>query len=299
MYTCTIQFWPGSLQSERLLPMRRVVMAWCTIQYAMQSTYPFVRLNAKTEFVFDPFLLINPNHQYETTSNNNSKATKPSIHHNAESIQALKRKQAILETLLLIIKKSWGKKNIQHSKQHSVGQWLGRSVFRRAEELSTTNSVLIIREPCQWWNHRFLYRRQTWAKINANVGNSAIASSMEEEAETLQLSSPRSRLGSWYSHGFEHRTAHLIRSRVDYAQLGDSRRDCSNLSSPQQKCNCMAEDLDWEVFMETTLQEQAERESTTSPFTPASCCPPTTTRPRHGKIIFFVEDDTLYVNVLN
>lgn len=109
--------------------------------------------------------------------------------------------------------------------------------------------------------------RNFLVKINANIGNSAVTSSIEEEVEKLVWST---RWGA--DTVMDLSTGRYIHETREWI-LRNSPVPIGTVPIYQalEKTNGIAEDLTWELFRDTLL-EQAEQGWTTSPSTPASCC---------------------------
>ena len=97
--------------------------------------------------------------------------------------------------------------------------------------------------------------RNFLVKINANIGNSAVTSSIEEEVEKLHLGHP---LGRRHGDGPLHRQATSTRP----ASGSSATRPCPIGTVPiyqaLEKVGGVAEDLTWEVYRDTLI-EQAEQ----------------------------------------
>lgn len=70
--------------------------------------------------------------------------------------------------------------------------------------------------------------RKFHVKINANIGNSAIRSAIEDEVEKNDMGNA---LGSRYNYGSINRKGYSHNTRMDYPQLACSCRDRSYLPS--------------------------------------------------------------------
>jgi hypothetical protein len=68
--------------------------------------------------------------------------------------------------------------------------------------------------------------RNFLVKINANIGNSAVASSIEEEVDKMRWAT----LGRGHGDGFVHRPQHPRHARMDFAQLARADRHRPDLS---------------------------------------------------------------------
>lgn len=107
--------------------------------------------------------------------------------------------------------------------------------------------------------------RNFLVKINANIGNSAVASSIEEEVEKMRWAT------KWGADTvMDLSTGKNIHATREWI-LRNSPVPIGTVPIYQalEKVNGKAEDLTWEIFRDTLI-EQAEQGSTTSPSTPAS-----------------------------
>jgi len=91
-------------------------------------------------------------------------------------------------------------------------------------------------------------------KINANIGNSAVASSIEEEVEKMRWAT---QMGSGYGNGSFHRQKHSRNTRMDHSQFAGADRDRADLSGAG-KVGGKAEDLKLGLYR-ATLIEQCEQ----------------------------------------
>lgn len=109
--------------------------------------------------------------------------------------------------------------------------------------------------------------RNFLVKINANIGNSAVASSIEEEVEKMRWAT------KWGADNVMDlstgKNIHVTREWI----LRNSPVPIGTVPIYQalEKVNGKAEDLTWEIYRDTLI-EQASKASTTSRSTPASCC---------------------------
>lgn len=93
--------------------------------------------------------------------------------------------------------------------------------------------------------------RKFAVKINSNIGNSAIASSIEEEVEKLQWSA------LWYGDTLMDlstgRDIHMTREWI----LRNAPMPVGTVPIYQalEKCDGIAEDLTWELFRETLIEQ--------------------------------------------
>ena len=97
--------------------------------------------------------------------------------------------------------------------------------------------------------------RNFLVKINANIGNSAVTSSIEEEVEKLRVGDP---LGRRHGDGPVDRQEHPRDARVDRAQLARADRHGADLPGAREGRRARPEDLTWEIYRDTLI-EQAEQ----------------------------------------
>ena len=109
--------------------------------------------------------------------------------------------------------------------------------------------------------------RNFLVKINANIGNSAVASSIEEEVEKMRWAT------KWGADTvMDLSTGKNIHATREWI-LRNSPVPIGTVPIYQalEKVGGKAEDLTWEIFRDTLI-EQASRAWIISPFTPACCC---------------------------
>ena len=109
--------------------------------------------------------------------------------------------------------------------------------------------------------------RNFLVKINANIGNSAVASSIEEEVEKMRWAT------KWGADTvMDLSTGKNIHATREWI-LRNSPVPIGTVPIYQalEKVGGKAEDLTWEIYRDTLI-EQAERGWIISPSTPASCC---------------------------
>jgi phosphomethylpyrimidine synthase len=109
--------------------------------------------------------------------------------------------------------------------------------------------------------------RNFLVKINANIGNSAVSSSIEEEVEKLRWAT------LWGADTvMDLSTGKNIHETREWI-IRNSPVPIGTVPIYQalEKVGGRPEDLTWEIYRDTLI-EQASRASTTSPSTPACCC---------------------------
>jgi phosphomethylpyrimidine synthase len=108
--------------------------------------------------------------------------------------------------------------------------------------------------------------RNFLVKINANIGNSAVASSIEEEVEKLRWSTRGAPTRSWTC-----RPAAIHETREWILRNSPVPIGTVPIYQALEKVKGRIEKLDIDLFLET-LRSRPSRASTTSRSTPACCC---------------------------
>jgi phosphomethylpyrimidine synthase len=135
-----------------------------------------------------------------------------------------------------------------------------RSEIARGRAIIPANKKHLELEP-------MIIGRNFLVKVNANIGNSAVRSSIEDEVEKLQWSI---RWGADTVMDLSTGERHPRDARVDPAQLAGADRHRADLPGPPEG-EGQDREADGDLFLET-LEEQASRASTTSRSTRACCC---------------------------
>jgi phosphomethylpyrimidine synthase len=109
--------------------------------------------------------------------------------------------------------------------------------------------------------------RNFLVKINANIGNSAVSSSIEEEVEKLRWAT------LWGADTVMDLSTgkHIHETREWIIRNSPVPIGTVPIYQALEKVGGRPEDLTWEVYRDTLI-EQASRAWTTSPCTPACCC---------------------------
>ena len=94
--------------------------------------------------------------------------------------------------------------------------------------------------------------RNFLVKINANIGNSAVSSSIEEEVAKLQLGDA---VGRRHGDGSLDRQEHPRDARVDRAQLGRCRSARCRSTRRSKRSAAGPEDLTWEIYRDTLIEQ--------------------------------------------
>ena len=97
--------------------------------------------------------------------------------------------------------------------------------------------------------------RNFLVKINANIGNSAVASTIEEEVEKMTWAT---QMGRRHRDGSLDRQEHSRNARVDSAQFAAVPIGTVPIYQALEKVNGKAEELTWELYRDTLI-EQAEQ----------------------------------------
>ena len=97
--------------------------------------------------------------------------------------------------------------------------------------------------------------RNFLVKVNANIGNSAVRSSIDDEVEKLQWATP---LGRRHGDGPFHRRGHPRHAGVDRAELARADRHRADLPGPGEGRR-QGRGLEFRRLLLETLQEQAEQ----------------------------------------